>query len=118
MPYGPKQVFTGGVIASAASTGTFIDFGEKTFTKMAVKFPSMSTAAMLTLFGCDTSGGTYAPVLERVNTAPVQHQTMTIATSTSGAWVQFDMPPLRYLKFAASATVTDGSGAFTIVVQD
>jgi hypothetical protein len=118
MSYGPKQVFTGGVIASAASTGTFLDLSDKSFTKMAVKYPTMSTAAMLTVYGSESATGTYLPVFERVNTAPVQHQALTIATSTSGAWAVFDAVPFRYVKFVASATVTDGSGAITVILQD
>ena len=69
MSYGPKQVFKGGVIPSAASTGTYIDMSDKTFTKLAIQFPSMSTGAMLTVYGCDTAAGTYLPVFERAATA-------------------------------------------------
>ena len=118
MSYGPKQVFTGGVIASAASTGAAFDLGDKSYTKMAVKYPTMSTAAMLTVYGASSSDGTYAPVHERVNTAPVQYQAVTVATSTSGAWAVLDAPPFRYVKFVASATVTDGSGQITLILQD
>lgn len=117
MGYGPVQVFTGGVIASAASTGTHIDMGGKSFAKWAVKFPTMSTGAALTIYG-SADGSSFAPAHERVNTAPVQYQVMTIATSVSGSWAVMDALPFRYVKFAASATVTDGSGSITIVAQD
>ncbi len=119
MSYGPKQFFSIAGIASATSTSTFFDLGDKSFTKMAVKYPtSMSTGAMLTVFGCDTSTGTYLPVHERVNTAPVQHQALTVGTSTSGAWAVLDAPPFRYVKFCASATVTDGGGTIALLMQD
>lgn len=118
MSYGPKQVFTGGVIASAASTSTYMDLSDKSFTKLAVKFPSMSTSAALTVYGCETATGTYLPVQERVNTAPVQYQALTIATTASGSWAVMAAVPFRYVKFVASATVTDGSGSITIMAQD
>lgn len=119
MGYGPVQVFSGvGAIASAASTGTYVDLGGKSYAKLAVQFPTMSTAAALTVYGATASDGTFLPVHERVNTAPVQYQALTIATSTSGAWAVLEPLPFRYVKFVASATVTDGVAGFTIVAQD
>lgn len=119
MSHGPKQVFTtASGIASGTSTSSSIDFGTKTYTKMAVLYPtSMSTGAMLTVFG-STDDSAFYTVQERVNTAPVQYQALTIATGTSGSWAVFDAPPFRYLKFAASATVTDGGGVIKVAVQD
>lgn len=117
MSQGPTQYFTGGIIASAASTGTHVDFGTKAFSKVFVKLPTMSTGAACTLYGSVDSTNFY-PVLERVNTAPVQWQTMVVATSTSGAFVELGQLPFRFVKFAASATVTDGSGNFIFACQD
>lgn len=117
MSQGPTQYFTGGVIASAASTGTHIDLDTKAYSKVFVKLPTMSTAGACTVYG-SIDGSSFYPVLERVNTAPVQWQTMVIGTATSGAYAELGQLPFRYIKFAASATVTDGSGAFTIVCQD
>lgn len=119
MSYGPLQVFTGGVIASGTSTGTFIDFGLKSFTKMAVKFPSMSTAGVLTVYGCDSSSGTFRPVHERVHTSTAgQYQAMSIGTASSGSWVLIDAPPFQYVKFVSDVTVTDGSAAIVVIAQD
>lgn len=119
MSYGPKQVFSGGVIASATSTGTWIDFGTKAFSKMAVKFPSMSTAGVLTIYGCETSTGTFQPIKERVpNTTSVQYQNLSIATAVSGSWAIIEALPLQFIKFVSDVTVTDGSGAITVVAQD
>lgn len=121
MSWGPKQVFaTSNPIASAASTSSYIDLGDKTYSLLAVQYPmSMSTGAMLTVYGCTTAGGTYLPVYERVNTAPVQHQVLTIGTNTSGGWAVIDAPPFRFIKFIASATVTDGgTNVITVIAQD
>ncbi len=120
MTWGPKQVFsTTSGIGSAASTSSYIDLGDKTYSKMAVKYPtSMSTGAALAVYGCDTSTGTFLPVYERVNTAPVQYQALVVATNTSGGWAVFDAPPFRYVQFCASATVTDGGGIIKLIVQD
>jgi hypothetical protein len=117
MSYGPKQVFTGGVIASAASTGTHIDLGTKSYSRLFVKLPTMSTGAACTLYG-STDATSFYPVYERVNTAPVQFQAIVVQTNTSGGFADLGQVPFRYVKFAASATVTDGSGSFTIVCQD
>lgn len=117
MGYGPIQVFTGGAIASAASTGAAIDLGGKSFSKVFVRLPTMSTGAACTLYG-STDNSTFGPLYERVNTAPVQFQTMVVATNTSGGFAELGAIPFRYIKFAASATVTDGSGSFTVVCMD
>lgn len=114
MSWGPKQVFTCG-IASAASTSSAIDLGDKAFTKLAVNF-SMSTGHALSVFGGITSTSLKL-VNERVNTAPVQYQSLTVATNTSGGWAVLDAPPFRYIQFAASATVNDG-GSITVIAQD
>ena len=45
-----------------------------------------STGAAVTIYGAASAAATYYPINERVNTAPVQHQPLTIATTTSGNW--------------------------------
>lgn len=118
MSYGPKQVFTGGVIASATSTGTFMDFGDKSFSRWAVRFPTMSTAGALTVFGSDSPTGIFSRVTEQINSTTVQYRNLTIATTVSGGWATFEAPPFRYVKFVSDVTVTDGSGPITVIAQD
>lgn len=115
MSSGPKQVFTCNT-ASGASTSSYIDMGTYGFRSIAVNAVTMSTGAAITVYGCDTTGGTFYPVLERVNTAPVQHQAMTIATTTSGGWAILDAPPHRYVQFITSAIVSGGV-SYTIIAQ-
>lgn len=117
MGYGPIQVFSGGAIASAASTGTHIDMGGKSYARWAVKFPTMSTAAALTIYG-SADGQSFSPAHERVNTAPVQYQVLTVATSVSGSWAVMDALPFRYVKFVASGTVDNGVASITLTAQD
>lgn len=108
MSYGPIQVFYTG-IASGASTSSYIDFGGKSYPRWAVNAVTMSTAAQLAVWGCDTATGTYFPVRERdLNTATSGYQTMIVPTSTSGAWAVFNAPPFRYVQFIASAVVSGG----------
>lgn len=120
MSYGPVQVFTGGAIASGASTGTYIDLGGKTFSRMSVQFPTMSTAAVCALWGSTTASGTYKPIYQLVpSTATVAYQAVALATATSGGWATFDAPPFQFVKFVASDTVGGGvTGGFTIVLSD
>mgnify|MGYP001567935091 CR=1 FL=1 len=120
MSSGPIQVFSGGgAIASGASTGTYIDLGGKSFTKMSVLFPSMSTGAALTLRGAATAAGTYGTVFQLVpSTSTVAYQALTVATTTSGGWATFDAPPFQFIKFVASDVVSGGVAGFTIAVQD
>lgn len=115
MSWGPKQVFSCG-IASGASTSSYIDLGDYGLRTLAVNAVTMSTGAAITVYGCDTSTGTYYPVHERVNTAPVQYQSLTVATTTSGGWAVFDAPPFRYLQFITSAVVSGGV-SLTILAQ-
>lgn len=115
MSYGPKQVFTCG-IASGASTSSSIDLGMKSYTKMGLNAVTMSTGAAITVYG-SVDDATYYTVQERVNTATVQYATLTVATTTSGGWAQFDAPPYRYVKFTTSAVVSGGV-SFTVVASD
>lgn len=115
MSYGPKQVFTCG-IASGASTSSAIDLGDKGFTNLALNAVTMSTGAAITVDG-STDNSTYYVVHERVNTAPVQYQSLTVATNTSGGWAVFQAPPFRYLRFRTSAVVSGGV-SITVVAQD
>lgn len=116
MSQGPVQVYSVG-IASGASTSSYVDLGGKSYTKLAVNAVTMSTGAAITVYGCDTATGTYYPILERVNTAPVQHQAVTIATTTSGGWAMLEPMPFRYVQFITSAVVSGGV-SFTILAQD
>lgn len=118
MSYGPKQVFTC-AMASAASTSSYIDTGDKSYNYMALKFPTMSTAAAISVYGCETTTGTFKPIFQRnPATSSVQYQAITIPTSVSGGWGVFDAPPFRYLQFIASATVTNGIDQITLLASD
>lgn len=113
MSFGPSQKFECG-IASGASTSSFIDLGDRPFRKLSVFAVTMSTNAMVTVYGGD--GTTFRVVHERVNTAPVQYQALTIATSTSGGWATLDAPPFRYVRFHTSDVVSGGA-SFTVYGQ-
>ena len=115
--YGPRKTATL-VIASAATLSAVYELGDQKLSKMAIKTTSMTTNAELTILGCDTVGGTYLPVMERVNTAPVQYQTVTVATTTSGNWLVCDVPPMNYMQFLASATVTGGGSVVVVFGQN
>lgn len=104
MSYGPIQRATV-AIASGASTSSYVDFGGKSVTYMAVYH---TAGFALNVFGSD-DGTTFVPVHERVNTAPVQYQALQVASSTSGMWAQFVCPPVRYVQFCATATVANGT---------
>lgn len=106
MSYGPKQVFQVG-IASGASTSSALDLGDRAHLKFSVTYVTMSTGAAVTVWG-STDGSTFRQVQERVNTAPVQHQTLTVATSTSGTWCELNAFPFRYAQFTTSAVVSGG----------
>lgn len=116
MSYGPCQVFNVGV-ASGASTSSSLDLGGKSYTKLAVNYVTMSTGAAVTVYGAAAPTATFLPVHERVNTAPVQYQALTIATSVSGAWAVIDAPPFRYLQFITSAVVSGGV-SYTVLAFD
>lgn len=116
MSFGPKQVFSVAT-ASGASTSSYVDLGDRSFRNLAVNAVTMSTGAMITVYGAATATGTFLPVMERVNTAPVQHQAVTIATGTSGNWAMLDCPPFRYIQFITSAVVSGGV-SYTIMAQD
>jgi hypothetical protein len=117
MSYGPVQVFYTG-IASGASTSSFIDLGGKSFNRFSVNAVTMSTAAMLTVYGCDTDTGTYGPIYQKVySTATSAYLSTTVGTNTSGGWCVLDAPPVRYIKFVTSAVVSGGV-SITVIGSD
>ena len=108
------QVFNVG-IASGASTSSSLDLGTDGRRRLGLTYVTMSTGAMVTVYGSE-DGTTFKPVHERVNTAPVQYQALTVATTTSGSWAYFDAPPIRYLQFITSAVVSGGV-SFTLTAD-
>lgn len=115
MSFGPIQAFYPG-IASGASTSGYFDLG-KSCTDLAVTYVTMSTGALVSVYGCDTSTGTFLPVTLRQATATTQYQGLTIPTTTSGAWAIFTAPPFRYLQLVTSAVVSGGV-SFTVLSKD
>lgn len=103
---GPKQVFRVG-IASGASTSSALDLGDKAHKDYSITYVTMSTGAAVTVWGSD-DGTTFRQVFERVNTAPVQHQAVTIGTAASGSWCQVPAFPFRYMQLTTSAVVSGG----------
>ncbi len=109
MSAGPIKVFTG-TVASGASTVTF-NLGEnpRSFSQVYVELSSMSTAAEFAVWGAPTSTDTYRPVFERVNTAPVQYQTLVV---NSGVGANGGCAPLAIaypnIQLRASAVVSGG----------
>lgn len=105
MSYGPIKVFTGTVASGASSTQIALD---KAYSKIFAEISTMSTTAAWDVFG-SSDGTTYRPVLERINTAPVQYQTLTVASGigTNGGIVPIE-PICPYLQFRASAVVSGG----------
>jgi len=107
MSFGPVQVFSG-LIVSGASTVTSLYMGGKAYSKVFVELSSMSTAAAFDVYGSH-DGTTFRPVFERTNTAPVQYQTLSVA---SGVGANGGCAPLEvaypYLQLRASAVVSGG----------
>jgi len=119
MSYGPGQVFTG-AIASGASTLTSVDLGTKAYSRVFAEVGTMSTNAALTVFG-SSDGTNFRPVFERVKTAPVQYQTLTVATTAVGSIGGIadltGVAGIRYVQFQASATIIGGATIKLICVD-
>jgi len=77
----------------------------------------MSTAAVLDIY-CSSDGATFRPAFERVNTAPVQYQTMVVATSVgaNGGVCRIDTV-YPYIQFRASSVVSNGVAIKLICVD-
>ncbi len=113
MSFAPTRVYNVGV-ASGATTSSSIDLGDRGFTKLAINAVTMTTASVITVYGCDTLAGTYLPVQERLNTVSVQYQNVIIPTSTSGGFAVIDRPPFQFIQLVATAVVSGGI-SFTVV---
>lgn len=103
MSYAPPQIYSV-PIASGASTASF--YLDKGFSKVFVEVPTMSTGAQLSIFG-SADGVTFRAVYERVNTAPVQYQQVTIPTTNTDTMVPIEAR-FPYIQFRASAVVSGG----------
>ena len=115
MSSGPRLIFTGS-IASGASTLTSIHL-DKSYSRIYAEIGTMSTAAAITVFG-STDGTTFKQAFERVNTAPVQYQTLTVASGVgaNGGTVPLDAN-YPYVQFQASAVVSGGVSIKLICVD-
>lgn len=73
-----------------------------------IDISTMSTATAFDIYGSAT-GTTYRPIFERVNTATVQYQTLTVSNlvGTNGGIAQIPVT-LRYLQLRATAVVSGG----------
>lgn len=100
----PVTVYIGSM-ASGASTLTSIDV-TRSWGKIYADIQTMSTGAELAIYG-SSDGTTFKPVYERVNTAPVQYQALTVGTATTGGIVELAQAG-RYFQFRASAVVSGG----------
>ena len=117
MGYTPKLKFEVGQ-ASGASTSSLLDLGPHAFGKMALKYVTMSTGAMVTVYGSDSSAGTFLPIsVKEAQTATVAYNNLTVATSVSGGWGAFEAPPHRFIKFVTSAVVSGGV-SYTVLCSE
>lgn len=105
MSYGPAQVFTVSM-ASGASTTSNLALG-KSFSKIYVEIGTMSTNVFVDVYA-STDGTVYKQVFERVNTAPVQYQTMFISTQPIGTGVVAIDACYPYLQFRGTGVVSGG----------
>lgn len=106
MSYGPQKVFTGAIASGASSTE--FNLSGKSFSFVYAEIGTMSTAAAMDVYAA-SDGTTYRPMFERVNTAPVQYQTLTVSNivGTNGGVIPLGYG-YTYLQFRASAVVSGG----------
>jgi hypothetical protein len=104
MSFGPVVVYSTSIVSGTSTAYFNLD---KAWGKKQAFIGSLSTNAELTIYG-SPDGSTWKVVFERVNTAPVQYQTLTVASSANNKMVPIDVGA-QYIAFAASATVTDGA---------
>lgn len=113
MGLGPVKVFTG-LIASGASTSSGIKL-DRVYSRVFLQVPSMTTQAAIDVWG-SSDDTTYYQVYERVNTAPVQYQSLIVGTNCSNALVPLDVH-FSYVQFRTSAVVSGGA-TFTMHCTD
>ncbi len=108
MSYGPIQIFSTTGIVSGASTLTIYTFA-KAFSQFCIEIGTMSTAAAIDIYG-SSDGSTFRNVFERTNTAPVQYQTLTVASNvgTVGGVVPISNFNYPYIQLRATAVVSGG----------
>jgi hypothetical protein len=115
MFYGNEPIKFEAGIASGASTSSYIDTGGRPFEQYAIRYVTMSTGAAVTVYGCDTSGGTYLPISVKDQDGAT-YNALTVATSVSGGWGVCEAPPHRYIQFITSAVVSGGV-SFTVLAN-
>lgn len=99
-------------IASNGLTGT-ADLGNNAWKKVFLDAQGLGAEWAIQ---ASQDGVTYAPVHERVNTAPVQYQAVTVPSSASGTWVPLDINA-RYVQFVATATAANGVTGYLVCTR-
>ncbi len=105
MSYLPGQVFYTGT-ASGASTSSILDMGGRSYDRIAVYAVTMSTGALVTIYGAINSTSTFMPLSERGSAGTFT--VLTMGTANSGNWCIFSAPPTPCLKFVTSDVVSGG----------
>lgn len=113
MSYGPIVAF-GGSIASGAST-VAIPLAGRAYSRVYAQISTMSTAAAMDIYA-SMDGTSYFQVLERVKTAPVQYQSLTVSTGTTLTMVPLDVV-FPFVQFRTSAVVSGGVNISLICVD-
>lgn len=109
MSYG-ASVFETATIASAASTSDGVVFGGRGFQQVNAYFPSMSTAAQITVQG-SVDGTTYVRAFHPpINSSTVACNPIIIPSGvvTGGAYVQIPAAGFQAIRFVASDVVNNG----------
>ena len=110
--------------ASGASTSSYIDLGNRYCKQMAVRYVTMSTGALVTVYGADATtiesaaSATFYPVqVQEPGTAAAAYNNLTLASGVSGGWGMFPGTPHRFIQFITSAVVSGGV-SFTVIGND
>lgn len=105
MSFGPLKVFSSVLTSGGTScTATF----DKAYGRVYVQVPTMSTAATLAFYG-SADGTSYYPFMEQAQTATIQWQQITVATTVVSGGAVFPVPAhVPYVKLETGATVGNG----------
>lgn len=107
--YPNRQVFA---VSFASNTRTAtINLGDNGWKK--VFFDARAMGAQLAV-QCSWDGTAFGPLLERVpNTASVQFQAVTLASTVSGGWAPLNLNS-RFVQFVATATAANGATCYVV----
>lgn len=116
MAYGPIQVFSV-TLASSVTASSAIDL-QKSYARISVAIPTMTSGTDVYLQGASTLAGTYRRINHPPNSVSSVVGPQFVSSSVTQAIVPFQHVNTRFIKIELSTAMTAAAATFDVVISD